>query len=72
MAHNISLETMSVPEKIQLLEQVWDDLCRRSGDVQAPDWHKEVLAERRQRLEDGRATISSWEDAKARLMRLGQ
>jgi hypothetical protein len=40
--------------------------------VQSPEWHREVLEERRRRLEDGRATISSWTDAKARLMQLGE
>jgi len=33
MPIELPLNTMSVEEKVQLLEQVWDNLCRQSGDV---------------------------------------
>jgi len=72
MTFDISLDTLTVPEKIQLLEKVWDDLCRNAGSIESPPWHQEVLLERRRRLEDGRATLSTWEDAKTRLMSLGK
>ena len=72
MSVDIKIESLSVAEKVQLLESVWESLCAHTGDVQSPEWHREVLEERGRRLEDGRATISSWTDAKARLMKLGE
>jgi putative addiction module component (TIGR02574 family) len=72
MSVDIQFETMSVAEKIQLLEGVWQSLCVHPGDVRSPEWHREVLEERTRRLADGRATISAWADAKARLMQLGR
>ena len=72
MFTNMSIETMSVAEKVRLLESVWGSLCAHPGDVQSPEWHREVLEDRRRRLEDGRATVSAWADAKARLMQLGR
>ena len=45
-------------------------LCDPS-ELPVPDWHRELLAERRRRIESGEATISSWEDAKKRLNELG-
>lgn len=63
---------MSVAEKLQLMEDVWTSLCQKGGDVQSPQWHEEVLAERRRRLEAGEANVSSWDEAKARLSKLGQ
>lgn len=72
MSVDIQIETLSVAEKIQLLESVWQSLCAHPCDVRSPEWHREVLDERRRRLEDGRATISAWPDAKARLMQLGR
>ena len=68
MSIEIPLETLSVPEKIRLLERVWDSLCSKSGDVRSPEWHREVLEARKQRIEDGRATVSPWNEAKARLL----
>jgi len=72
MSTDITIETMSVAEKVRLLESVWESLCAHPGDVQSPEWHREVLEDRRRRLEDGRATVSAWADAKARLMQLGR
>ena len=72
MSVDIQLDRLSVAEKVQLLESVWQSLCARPCDVKSPEWHREVLEERRRRLEVGRATISAWPDAKARLMQLGR
>jgi hypothetical protein len=71
MSIDIPLDNLSVAEKVQLLERVWENLCRQTGNVRSPDWHKAVLAERRRRLESGEAIVSSWADAKDRLMKLG-
>jgi putative addiction module component (TIGR02574 family) len=72
MPIDISLDDLSVAEKVQLLERIWENLCQESGDVRSPEWHKEVLDERRRRLEDGSVTVSSWTDAKERLLNLGK
>jgi putative addiction module component (TIGR02574 family) len=72
MSTDIPLDHLSVAEKIQLLERVWDNLCRERGDVRSPDWHKAVLDERRRRLESGSTTVSNWADTKERLLKLGK
>ncbi len=72
MSIEIPLNTLSVSEKVQLLERVWDSLCSKSGDVRSPDWHREVLETRKRRLEEGRATVSPWCEAKARLLDAGR
>jgi Putative addiction module component len=72
MSIQLPLDTMTVAEKVQLLETVWESLCRESGDVRSPAWHREVLDERTRRLQSGQATVSSWSDAKARLLKVPQ
>lgn len=57
MPADISLQEMSLPEKMALLEALWEDLSK------SPDWHKDVLEERRQRAQSGEDTFSDWEDA---------
>ena len=66
------LDQMTVAQKVQLLEAVWDNLCRETGDVRSPEWYLAVLEERTRRLETGQARVTSWADAKARLLKLGQ
>lgn len=46
MAATLPLEEMSVEEKLQAMESLWDDLCGRAGVISSPDWHEDVLAER--------------------------
>jgi putative addiction module component (TIGR02574 family) len=72
MTIDISLETLSVAEKVRLLELVWQSLCSHSGDVRSPEWHHEVLEARKQRLDDGKAAVAPWNEAKVRLLRVGQ
>lgn len=72
MTVDINVETLSVAEKVQLLERNWQNFCTHPCDVRSPEWHLEVLDERRRRLEDGLATLSTWADAKTRLMQLGR
>ena len=72
MSVDFQIDTLSVAEKVQLLETVWTSLCSHSGDVRSPEWHREVLEARKQRLEDGHATVSPWSEAKARLLQVGR
>ena len=72
MSIELPLDSMSVAEKLQLMETIWSSLCQNPGDVRSPEWHKEVLAERARRLENREATVSQWSHAKDRLLKLGQ
>jgi hypothetical protein len=55
-----------------LLEQVWDNLCRQSGDVRSPEWHAVILNERKKQIENGTMAVSPWTEAKERLQKLGK
>jgi putative addiction module component (TIGR02574 family) len=70
MSTDLPLDSMTTIEKLKILESVWDSL-REAPDLPTPEWHRELLAERKQRLKSGKATISTWEDAKKRLNELG-
>jgi hypothetical protein len=72
MSIELPLDSMSIAEKLQLMETIWSSLCQNPGDVRSPEWHREVLAERTRRLENCEATVSSWSAAKDRLLKLGQ
>lgn len=66
------LDALTVAEKVQLLEQVWQSLCRQPDSFSSPDWHADILTDRRQRLLDGSAKRLSWHEAKAQLQRLAE
>ena len=67
MSTDLSLEKLSVAEKLELMERLWVDLSRRPGDVPSPQWHGDVLAERIAAVREGRTDFVTWDDAKKRL-----
>lgn len=64
MASTLSLEKMSVEEKLQAMESLWDDLCNKAGGMSSPDWHEDVLAEREAMQKRGDDQFDDWEAAK--------
>lgn len=51
MSIELPLERMTVAEKLEAMEAIWESLSAQSTDVPAPEWHGEVLADRKRRLE---------------------
>ncbi len=64
MSITLPLEKMSVEEKIQAMESIWDDLCGRANSLVSPSWHGEILAEREAAIERGEDKFTDWETAK--------
>ena len=67
MVPDLALDQMTVPEKLALMERIWDDLSRCPQDVPSPDWHGGVLAERMTAVREGDTQFVDWDDAKRRL-----
>jgi len=64
MPIDVPLDQMSFPEKLQLMEALWDDLTRKPAAFRSPDWHKDVLEECLPRAESGKEKFTDWETAK--------
>jgi hypothetical protein len=60
---------MSVPEKLRVMEALWDDLSRNSKPFQSPRWHQAALKERKKRIASGRTSYMDWERAKKEIRR---
>lgn len=65
----VPLERMSVPEKLALIERVWESLRQQDDKLESPAWHREVLAERKRLQAEGKARFSTWSEAKSRIRR---
>jgi hypothetical protein len=46
----LPLDKMTITDKLQALEQIWDDLCRNQEQIPSPDWHEEILHAREDRI----------------------
>ena len=63
----LPLADMTTEEKLQVMETLWEDLCRDERQLVSPAWHGDVLAAREARITSGEALFSDLEEVKARL-----
>jgi hypothetical protein len=49
------------------MEALWDVLCHEKPQPESPDWHGDILAERRRKIESGEARFISFEEAKRKI-----
>ncbi|MGD0008534.1 MAG: addiction module protein [Terriglobia bacterium] len=58
---------LSPSEKLQLVEDLWDDLASTPEAVPVFDWQKHELARRKANLLDNPALGLAWEEVKRRV-----
>ena len=63
----LPLEKMTVEEKLQVMEELWSDLCCNQNHIPVPQWHKDILDKRENLVKEGKATFVDWETAKKRI-----
>ena len=51
-------------EKVQIMEAIWEDLRAQAERVPVPQWHKDLLDERRQAVAEGREELVDWDSIK--------
>lgn len=69
MSITVPLKNMSFEEKIQTMELLWDDLCHSSDAIESPSWHKDILVNREQALNEQNDEFINWETAKNNIMK---
>jgi len=62
-----SVFDLSPTEKLQLVEDIWDDLATAPEDVPVHDWQKQELARRKANLLSNPISGLSWEEVKRRV-----
>jgi putative addiction module component (TIGR02574 family) len=62
-----SVFDLSVSEKLQLLEDLWDDIASDPTAVPMYDWQKEELDRRKQNLLKRPGSALSWDEVQQRV-----
>ncbi|MCF6346033.1 MAG: addiction module protein [Thiomicrorhabdus sp.] len=58
------ISKMSVVERLQTMEALWDSLSYESDEIQSPKWHETILSDRKASIENGSANFISLEALK--------
>ncbi len=59
------LKSMSIDERLRMMESIWASFNHEAESIESPDWHGDVLAKRKTKLESGEAKFISLETLKA-------
>ena len=60
-------EGMSVPQRLELISEIWDSIPETSDALDVPAWHREELERRLASADANPEAGVPWEEAKARL-----
>jgi len=61
------LERMSVTERLKAMDQLWDSLNRCGDEIPSPEWHQDILADRKARAQRGEAKFLTLDQLRSRL-----
>jgi putative addiction module component (TIGR02574 family) len=64
---DLPLSSLSLAQKLDLMESLWTDLSKDDTKLESPEWHKNILDDREKALKDGKISASDWEQAKKRI-----
>lgn len=62
-----TVKMLSIEEKLQVMEAIWQDLTAEEQVFQSPEWHLEALKETEKRYTEGKESVLDWDDAKKEL-----
>jgi hypothetical protein len=49
------IRKMSRAQRLAAMETLWDSLVEEEAEVESPDWHRDILQERKRKIESGEA-----------------
>jgi putative addiction module component (TIGR02574 family) len=67
--NTVDIARMSKIERLQTMEAIWDSLIHETTDIESPEWHRDVLAARKNNIEEGKAAFISIGELRARKTR---
>lgn len=64
---SLGIDRLSVPDRLDLIEQIWDSLPEQVESQDIPDWHRAELAIRRSRAAEEPGVGKPWREVLDRL-----
>jgi len=58
------IDGLSREEQIIAMELLWRRISQGEDALKPPQWHRDVVAERVERVQNGSASLVDWNDAK--------
>ena len=66
----LKLDEMTTSQKLIAMEELWEDMSKNLDDeILTPKWHKAVLQERENQLQNGKTTFEDFDTVKEELLK---
>jgi putative addiction module component (TIGR02574 family) len=66
-AHKVDLDALSVPERIQLVEDLWDSIAASADQIPLTEAQRQELDRRLDEYEAHPERVVSWEEVRSRI-----
>ena len=60
------ISKMSLQERLKTMEALWDSLTHESIEIKSPEWHEDILLERKEKIKNGKASFISLDELKSK------
>jgi len=67
MIDKSDIEKMSLPDRLEAMELLWDSISENPEKIDSPDWHREILNKRESKVNSGKAQYLTLSELKDRL-----
>jgi hypothetical protein len=61
----LEIEKMSTIDRLQAMEALWVSLMEEEAEIDSPDWHQDILENRKKKIDNGEAEFVSLEDLRS-------
>ena len=62
---NIIIKKMGILERLRTMEELWNSILYEGSEIETPEWHREIVEERKRKMENGKAEFISIDKLKA-------
>ncbi len=63
------LEKLSVAERVQLVEDLWDSIARSNAEIPFPQWQRDELDRRKEKYAQNPDSVRTWDEIKNDIFR---
>ena len=63
------IKEMTTDQKLDLLDELWEDLYLHASDIPSPDWHRDELEARHNAVKEGTVRYMTLDELEARLFK---
>ena len=61
----LKVKQMDTVQRLRLMEEIWNSLLYDEADIDSLEWHKDILSDRKKKIEDGTAEFVSIKELRA-------